>query len=665
MNDKSSDTGVTDSFRQALKAHQSGQFEAAEAMYRQVLAEQPENADACHLLGLSVLQQDRLHEARDLIEAAIGIDDGQAPFHGNLAEVYLALDDIEAADRCYRAALEREPGFVPALTNLGVILHQRGQYPEAVARFEEALDIGGPTPDGLSNLGMAQLALGALDEAIATLRKSIDMDPHQVEANNNLGAALLERGEIGDAAFVLEEAVRVDPRCADAWCNLARARWSQFEFEAAEQHVRRALELAPDQAKFHYVLGLVLRDAHRLDEAEAAFGRSLQLDPYQAVTRYGLGALFIRVGRFTEAESELRRAVDLQPQMMVAYEALSRVRRFDSTDLPEIERLEQFAGQLDPQVPGRADLEFALAKMLDDCQQYDRAFGHLRAANGLKRAEVVFDPQEPLRMLEDTRRIVTGGLIEEKARFGSDSDVPILVVGMPRSGTTLVEQILVSHPEVSGAGEIGYLGAAARSLARQTGIPYPSMLAGLGETASRDLADGYLQRLEQDRNGARHVTDKGMRNFEHLGLVSMLFPKARIVHCVRNPIDICFSIYCQSFAWENQFAYDLEEIAAYYRFYQAMMDHWHAVLPGRIHALRYEDLVENQERATRGLLQHCGLIWDERCLRPHETEREIRTASDWQVRQPVYAGSVARWRNYERYLGPLVEALGDCAATQE
>jgi tetratricopeptide (TPR) repeat protein len=476
--------------------------------------------------------------------------------------------------------------------------------------------------------------------------------------------ALLEQGKVDEAAFVLEEAVRIDPRCADAWCNLARARWSDSEFDAAEQHVRRALELAPDQAKFHYVHGLVLRDAHRPDEAEAAFGKSIQLDPYQAMTHYDLGALFVRVGRFTEAEAELRRAVDLQPQLMAAYEVLSGVRRFDSADLPEIERLERFAGQLDPQVPGRAHMEFALAKMLDDCRQYDRAFGHLRAANELKRAEVAFDPQGRGQLLQDTRRVVTGELIEEKARFGSDSDIPILVVGIPRSGTTLVEQILASHPEVSGAGEIGYLGATARSLAQQTGISYPSLLTGLGETASRDLAGGYLQRLERDRNGARHVTDKGSRNFEHLGLVSMLLPKARIVHCVRDPVDTCFSIYCQHFAWENQFAYDLEEIAAYYRFYQAMMDHWHAVLPGRIHTLRYEDLVEDQERITRGLLQHCGLSWDERCLRPHETEREIRTASHWQVRQPVYAGSVARWRDYERYLGPLVEALGDCASTR-
>ncbi len=262
-------------------------------------------------------------------------------------------------------------------------------------------------------------------------------------------------------------------------------------------------------------------------------------------------------------------------------------------------------------------------------------------------------------MLEHTRRTVDRRLIKQKARFGSDSEIPILIVGMPRSGTTLVEQILASHPEISGAGEVGYLNAAAQTLARQSGLAYPLCLDGLTERGVGVLAAGYLEKLEQDRGDARYVTDKRVYNFVHLGLFSILFPEARIIHCVRDPLDTCFSIYCQNFGDQNYFSYNLQDIAEYYRFYRSMMDHWKSVLPLQVFEVPYNELVKHQEMVSRGLLAHCELPWDDSCLRPHETSRDVQTASQWQVRQPVYSSSVAKWQRYKRHLRPLIKALDE------
>ncbi len=660
MNQDSTQFDPKESFKRAFEAHRSGKLDDAEGIYREILSHQPENPHAIHLLGVIALQQGRADEARELIEAAIKREDSHALFHNNLGEAYRVLGQLEQAEKFFLAALERQPGYPQALTNLGITLHQLGRHHEAVSRLKQALELTGPSADGLSNLGLAQFAAGALDDAIATLRQAVDFDPQHGEANNNLGTALLEKGEVEAAAFVLEEAVRLQPRAADAWSNLARARLGQSEFGAAEECARKAVALAPDQSRYHTALGLVMDQARRPQEAAAAFRRALEMDPEQAMPHYLLGTVLMRVGQFEAAEALLGRAIELNPKLTIAHEALSHISRYGSEALADIERLEQLAKSSELSAPARISLEFALAKMLDDCGEYDRAYIHLETANALTKQQLRFDPEDLNQILEDTKRTVDRALIERKVRSGSDSALPILIVGMPGSGTTLAEQILASHPKVSGGGEIGYLSAAARGQARETGVTYPACLGMLTETAVGALAQNYLERLEQARDGQRFVTDRGPYDFVHLGLFSILFPKGCVVHCLRDPVDTCFSLYKQHFLSGSAFAYGLEDIADYYHFYRQMMAHWHSVLPTPIFHLRYEALAEEQERVTRELLEHCGLPFDEACLRPHETQREIRSPSFWQVRQPLYRSSVGKSQRYQKHLHLLIEALERC-----
>jgi tetratricopeptide (TPR) repeat protein len=657
LNQESTEFDARESFNRAVDAHRSGNLDFAEQIYREILKAQPENVHAIHLLGVVALQKGRPEDACELIQSAIKRDDSHALFHCNLGEAYRLSGRLEKAEECFCAALDRQPRYPQALMNLGVTLHQRGRHEEAVSRFQQLLEMEGPSADLYSNLGLAQFASGAVDQAIVTLRQAIDLDSNHLEANNNLGAALLEKGDVEAAVFVLEQSIRVDPRSADAWSNLARARLDQAALETAEQCARRAIQLAPGQAKFHLVLGMVLSQARRPGEAEFSLQRALELAPDQALTHYLLGTVLMRVGRFDEAEAALGQATRLNPELTVAHEALSYIHTYGVDDLPEIARLEHLAESLDAGTPARIHLEFALAKMLDDCEQYHRAFLHLQTANELRRSQLSFDASDLWQILEHSKRTLDRPLIERVAQLGSESEIPILIVGMPRSGTTLVEQILASHPRVSAAGEVGYLAAAAQRIARQSGVDYPACLGGLNDAVIRTLVDEYLLRLEKHRRGARYVTDTRPHDFVHLGLYSMLFPKGRIVHCVRDPLDTCFSTYRQSFERENEFAYRLEDIADYYRFYRLMMEHWQAVLPSRMFDVHYEELVEDQEHITRKLIDHCELPWDDHCLRPHETDREIRSANYWQVRQPVYNSSLSKWRCYERHLAPLVEAL--------
>lgn len=661
MSQGPSDNDWRATFEQAFAAHRSGDLDVAEGLYRRIHESSPDNAHVVHLLGVIALQKGRLEDAREHIAAAIALDDGPAPFHCNLGEAHRLLGALEDAERCFLDALEREPRYPQALANLGTTLYQLRRPTEAVTRFQQVLELAGPSAEAWYNLGLAQRAAGATDDAIASFREALAADPDHVEASTNLGTMLVETGDLEAAEALLQNAVRLDAGAADAWSGLARIRAGRSELDVAEEYARRAIAIDPEIAEYQYVLGLVLKDTEHLGEAESALRRSLDLDPEAPMTHHTLALLMLIQGRFEEAEASFESALALDPELLDAYAALADIRADRITDPAEIERLEELAGRLQGDSPERISFEFALAKMLENCNEFDRSFAHLQIGNELKRKKLDYDPAVLWRLLDDTKAIITRDLIERIARLGSESDVPILIVGLPRSGTTLVEQILASHPQVAGAGETGFMSAAARSLGEASGVRYPLCLPDLTKTVMQGLERDYLERLERDRGDARHVTDKRPNNFEHLGLVAMLFPRARIIHCTRDPLDTCFSMYCQDFLKQNAFAYDLRDLAEAYRYYRSMMEYWHATLPIPILDVSYEELVENQEPMTRKLLAHCDLPWDERCLHPHETDRDVRTASYWQVRQPIYRSSVARWKCFEKHLGPLIEGLGEYA----
>ena len=467
-------------------------------------------------------------------------------------------------------------------------------------------------------------------------------------------------GRLAKATILYQRILLLEPDLAEVHNNLGHALKTLGRLDAAEESFRRAIALEPDNAQAHCGLGTVLLDLGRSIEAAVAFGQAIALKPDFAAAYNNLGLALKEAGQLAAAARVAERAIRLAPRKTSYYLNLAEVRSFTPGD-PYLTTLEALAGEAASlPVDDRIHLHFALAKAYEDLGRHDSAFAQLVAGNGLKRGRLSYDEAASLARMDRVRELFTADLIGAQRDCGERSRVPVFIVGMPRSGTTLIEQILASHPAVSGAGEVKLLDRAAGMVRdKLPGTPaFPDMVSLMGGEHFRALGGLYLAELTRRAPGAARITDKMPSNFLFAGLIHLALPDATIVHAVRDPIDTCVSYFARQFVEGQEHTYDLAELGRHHRGYQAVMAHWHRVLPpGRILDVRYEDVVADLEGAARRLVAHCGLAWDARCLDFHRTERTVQTASAAQVRRPIYQTSVARWRRYERFLGPLLAAL--------
>ncbi|MGI9304929.1 MAG: tetratricopeptide repeat-containing sulfotransferase family protein, partial [Gammaproteobacteria bacterium] len=427
----------------------------------------------------------------------------------------------------------------------------------------------------------------------------------------------------------------------------------------AAYHYRRVVESKPNDVEAWNSLGLMLMEPETLVEAIECFRRAIALAPDYAQAHNNLGCALMDQGEIENARPCFVKAIDLDPRFARAYENLVRSRRFTVDDQDIIQRLH--AGV---EMPGTADeslviFHFALGKIYDDCADYDTAFHHYRLGNELVKKSTPFDWQGSERTIANTIATFSADFLASRNGFGHESDRPIFIVGMPRSGSTLVEQIISAHPHVRGAGELTYLADMTATIPGllNTDTPYPECAELLDRAQVHALAEQYLVHFESPSADIRRVTDKLPGNFLHLGLIALMFPDSRIVHCRRDPMDVGLSIYFQRFATRHDYAYDLVDIGTYYRQYQLLMEHWRNMPLPRMMEVDYEQLVAELESCSRRLIDFCGLAWDDRCLNYHQSQRTVRTASNWQVRQPLYSRSVRRWRHYESHLTALSETL--------
>jgi tetratricopeptide (TPR) repeat protein len=647
-------------FRDAISRHQEGNLDEARGMYEGILRDRPGHADSLHMLGLLAHQEGRHGDARDLLAAAIESNDGVAFFHNNLGEVKRMLGETEGAAQCYQAAIALEPRYAQAHNNLGLVLFQLDQADRAVESFKTAIAIEAGEPGYHNNLGVVMEAMGRLEDAIPCFRASLELAPEQAEVNNNLGAALHTLGEFEEAERFLLAAAGIDATIANVPYNLSRLYVDQGRLDEAITAAGRAIELNPRYPEYHAALGAAQRAAGDMEASLNSLRTAVALDPAHAKSLNDLGVCLLVLGRFDEAESSFRRALDAEPRLAIAHENLARTRRFGEEDRTQIDFVEALAASSNQTDEDQVHLHFALGKMLDDIGEYERAFAHFRSANALEHKGMGFDAEAGRAFVERSRSAVDEALVEEKRAIGSASDMPIFIVGMLRSGTTLVEQILASHPLIHGGGELEHFRRVAAELPeRLGGEAYPECLKSLDAQTVETVSNGYIDGLSSSLGDARHFTDKNPLNFEHLGLILLAFPKARVIHCRRDPMDLCLSIYFQHFAERHDFAYSFADIAEYHRQYVQLMEHWRGVFPDRILDVEYEGLVADLEGVGRGIFDFLKLEWDENCLEFHRTLRPVGTASHWQVRQPLYTRSVERWRHYEPHLEELRAALAD------
>ncbi|MGD1072135.1 MAG: sulfotransferase [Bryobacteraceae bacterium] len=535
-----------------------------------------------------------------------------------------------------------------------------GQRPDWTARLpaaecSECL----PMPGGTS-------APGGL-EAAALYMGILAIKPDHAEAHFNLAELFFMHGKFRDAALHYERALILQPDRAAAHHKLGAALAAQGKSEAALEQYKRALALNPGHAEAHNGLGAELGAQGRLNDAISQYEQAIAANPDYALAHYNLGALLTAQGKFEAAMTHYTRAIRVRPDFALAHFNRAGVMTFGREDA-ELNELEMLAARRDLPAASRPYIHFGLAKALEDIGDYARALEHLHKGNESKRRQTGYDEPGVARLFQRISTVFDRRLFERFEGAGDPSTVPIFVLGMPRSGSTLIEQILASHPQIHGAGERSDLETAAQAEfdLRDSVVPFPECVPALDRDALRRMGRTYAARLAALASGEARVVDKLPDNFLRIGLIRLILPNARIIHTVRDPLDTCISCYSQLFVFGQRFSYDLGELGRYYRRYRDLMAHWRSVLPpGAILDVAYEEVVDDIEGQARRLIDYCGLPWDDRCLSFHKTSRPVQTASAVQVRRPLYRSSVKRWRRYEAGLAPLLNELKDILSSHD
>lgn len=625
---------------------QQGRFAELEVAARQLITEQPDLGVGWKLLAVALHRQGK--DAIDALAKAAAVLPDDAESQRNLGNALRRQGRLDEAVASHSRALAIDPGYAEARNDLGAARFALGQIPEAITCYRQAIKLKADFALAHLNLGRALFATGDAQQARTSYQKAVDLQPDSAAAHWNLGNVLVELGYTEQAVAHYQRAVALQPDYALAYSNLGCALRDLGRLDAAQVSLRRAQQLLPEQAEIHNNLSIVLRLLHRYEEAAACAARAHELKPEFAPSLISLARIKADRGDFTAAEDMLRRALVTEPDSAEACSALASVRKMTPGDAHWYSEAQRIA---DLGLPARqqAHLHYAMGKYCDDCGDFAQAFSHFRRANDLKRSTCAGHDRKGFhRYVSRIIQCFGAERVNQRSDPIVTSSRPVFIVGMPRSGTSLAEQILASHPTMHGAGELVYWSQALAD--------WPFETPGTAQEAAllRSHAAEYLALIGAQGAGAAHVVDKMPANFLSLGLIHCALPDARFIHMARDPIDTCLSAYFQDFEASYHYATDLEDLAHYHEEYSRIMRHWESVLPNEaMLEVPYEALVTEPEIWSKRMVEFLGVAWDPICLEFHQTRRTVISASKWQVRQKISRGSVERWRNYEPYLGPL------------
>jgi tetratricopeptide (TPR) repeat protein len=642
---------------QGLERH-----EEAAAQFEAVLALKPDNAYVHNNLGTALGALDRHAEAMAAYHKAIELNPRFAEACNNLGRSLAALDRHEEAVVQYQQAIALKPDYAEAYGNLGAALNKLKRHDEAIAQFERALELDPGLAEAHADIGNALVALERHEEAVERYRRALKIRPQFVQAHNSLGNALVVLERHGQAIAHFKAALALDPNAFETLLSLGNALSYVERHDEAISQYRLALDLRAENGEVHWLLGVALEAAARSEEAIASHLLALAINPEFVNAHNALGRSLVTLGRLAEGRRAIERAIELAPRRIDFHHHLALTKRFTSGDarLQSIEELARDLASL--RENQRMELHFTLGKAYADLGRRDDALHHLIEANAIKRRQIEYDEAATLAQLARIKEVMTRELMARKSGHGVPSESPIFILGMPRSGSTLIEQILASHPAVFGAGELPDFGQQVASLRGPAPAPTPftDIIADLEAERLGELGARYLDSVRPLAPEAQRITDKMPANFRLVGLIHLALPGARIIHTRRDPLDTCLSCFEREFSRHSQgFSYDLAELGRYYHAYDALMAHWREVLPaGVMLEVQYEDLVADFEPQARRILTYCGLDWDERCRAFHQTERPVKTSSVVQVREPLYRSSIGRWQPVRHLLRPLLDELG-------
>ena len=685
-----------EALRVAEQFQRSGQLEQAERILNQIIATDASHACALHLLGIIAYQAGKMSLATQLIEQAIQSSPSVAVFHSNLGEMHRQIKAIDLSIQCGRKAVALDPNSANAWSNLGISYYDDKQYDEAKNCHQRALTINPQLSCSLNNLGSIYKSEDNLTLAIAFYQAAISASPSFVEPLNNLGVLYLQNQDYKQAWKYLNQATILAPTFADAHCNLGLALLGLEHSAKAMLHFERALQLKPNYAEAYYGCAKVYLHQHQFAESECSIRKAMMINPEQLEFHQFLADICHEQGHYTNALMHLDEALTIDPNLPTlhltkgnvlmamgeiaqAKEAFLKVATNTNPDhyvnahysLVQLEKVKPDNNSLHALLsvindrhklsPNKLDyLYFALGKCYDDIGDWNKAFTYFAEGCRIKRQRINYHINEQIQFTNRLMNCFTKQTIERLRAFANPSALPIFIVGMPRSGSSLVEQILSSHSGVHGAGELKYWNnLIQKPVSNQTTtLYYPENIIHLSPEIYDSITNDYVNYLTQHSPQAKRITDKMPYNYMSIGLIHALLPNAKIIHLKRNPIDTCLSCYTKLFTEGQLYSYDLTELGQYYQCYERIMNHWRAILPSDAWLeIEYENLVNNLESEAQRLIEFCDLAWEPTCLSFHQSKRQVRTASFVQVRQPIYNSSIERWYRYEQALAPLIKIL--------
>ena len=680
---------------QAHKLYSTGRLAQASKICSEIVAQRPRMAEAHNLMGAILNAQGESAAAVKSLQRAIHLNGNNAQFYSNLGEIERRRGKLPEALVALRRATTLDPKSPQAWNNFGILRYDRREFGEAVNCYKQAIALNDSYAEAHNNLGNALRALGRNEEAVEhyqrallirenypeaynnmaailrardefleaehAYRRAISLKPRYIEAYGNLAALLAQCDRDDEALRVLAQAIEINPKHVPTLLQIARHQLNKANYVQAEQACRLALQEDPNNANAHALLGEVLHETDRFPEALESFETALTLKPDYIEAHNHYGVCLKSVGRLEEAREQFLKTIELNPWAFGCYANLADLEKY-TPDNPRFRAMEAIMKDAsDPTNEAYMALHFGLGKAYEDVGEYDKAFSHFQTGATMKRAKLKYNEEEAFGFFDAIRETFNSNFFANPPFEGNPSEVPVFIVGMPRSGSTLIEQILSSYPQTCGAGEIKEFSRRLTALrSRFPTLPkYPQIALKMNWDHYKIVADGYLSKLQSYSTEALKVTDKLLTNYYFVGMLHIAFPNAKFIHSKRNPVDTCLSAFTKLFKDDMPHSYDFGELGRYYKKYEELMAHWEQMLPpGVIKTVVYENVVDDLEASARELVEFVGLPWDPACLSFHELRRPVKTASVVQVRQPVYRSSVEKWRSYGSRLQPLVDALG-------